>query len=173
MNGSELYIGTPSGVVLCIDSISDELQLGGRIYHSYSKEAAEFSSMTQALLFMEKFYDSIKFPFPGTNDRHFGIDASGSVVVPYKRWERPTRKLSDSEMLRKSGEKGTFIIRVEQRQHSSWQGRVTWVESGETVAFRSALELLKLIDEALESGGTLGGVEEEPVEDSGSQMEAV
>ena len=55
-------------------------------------------------------------------------------------------------MLKKSGDRGTFIVRVEQRQHSSWQGRVTWVEKNETVVFRSALELIKLMDEALENG---------------------
>lgn len=63
------------------------------------------------------------------------------------------RKLSDEEMLKNNGEKGTFIIRVEQRQHSSWQGRVTWVEEGKTENFRSALELLKMID------GALGGMD--------------
>ena len=60
------------------------------------------------------------------------------------------RKLSDEEMLKNNGEKGTFIIRVEQRQHSSWQGRVTWVEEEKTENFRSALELLKMIDGALD-----------------------
>ena len=60
------------------------------------------------------------------------------------------RKVSDEEMLKNRGEKGTFIIRVEQRQHSSWQGRVTWVEEGKTENFRSTLELLKMIDGALD-----------------------
>lgn len=53
-------------------------------------------------------------------------------------------------MLNKKDDKGTFIVRVEQRQNSSWQGRVTWVEENKTVPFRSALELIKLMDGALE-----------------------
>ena len=49
---------------------------------------------------------------------------------------------------------GTFVIRVQHRQHSSWQGRVTYLDEDKTVYFRSALELIKIID------GTLDRVEE-------------
>lgn len=61
--------------------------------------------------------------------------------------------LGDTELLKKHGDRGTFIIRVQHRQHSSWQGVVTWTEQQKTVPFRSALELLKLIDEALDASG--------------------
>lgn len=44
---------------------------------------------------------------------------------------------------------GTFLIKIFDQQHSTWQGTVTWVESDKTMCFRSALELLKLIDGAL------------------------
>ena len=57
--------------------------------------------------------------------------------------------MKDEELLEQHGDKGTFIIRVQQRQHSSWQGLVTWVDEDKTVPFRSALELIKLIDGAL------------------------
>lgn len=58
--------------------------------------------------------------------------------------------MDDGRLLQQHGEIGTFVIRVQHRQHSSWQGRVTWLEEDETVYFRSALELLKLIDGALD-----------------------
>ena len=64
-------------------------------------------------------------------------------------------------MLKNNGEQGTFIIRVEQRQYSSWQGRVTWVEEGKTENFRSALELLKMIDGALDGRDIKEDAEEE------------
>lgn len=47
-------------------------------------------------------------------------------------------------------EPNTFIIRVQYRQNASWQGSVQWVEGGKEQHFRSALELIKLMDEALE-----------------------
>ena len=45
---------------------------------------------------------------------------------------------------------GTFIIKILNKQHSTWQGSVTWVEEQKIQNFRSALELLKLIDGALD-----------------------
>ena len=43
----------------------------------------------------------------------------------------------------------TFIIKIMNQQNSTWQGSVTWVEEQREQYFRSALELLKLIDGAL------------------------
>ena len=45
---------------------------------------------------------------------------------------------------------GTFIVKILYRQHSTWQGTVTWVDEQREQNFRSALELLKLIDGALD-----------------------
>ncbi|MBR2802675.1 MAG: hypothetical protein IKE21_08870 [Erysipelotrichaceae bacterium] len=55
-------------------------------------------------------------------------------------------------MLMHHGEAGTFIIRVQQKQNSSWQGRITWVDEDKTVYFRSVWEMVKLIDNALQKG---------------------
>ena len=53
------------------------------------------------------------------------------------------------EGIEKRGTDETFIIRVQKRQHSSWQGEVTWVDEQKKEYFRSALELVRLIDGAL------------------------
>ncbi len=50
----------------------------------------------------------------------------------------------------KTEKKGTFIVQILNVQNDSWQGTVTWTEKKETMPFRSALELLRLIDSALE-----------------------
>ena len=57
--------------------------------------------------------------------------------------------MRDDELLKKHGDIGTFIIRVQHRQNSSWQGLVTGMEENKTVSFRSALELIKIIDEVV------------------------
>ena len=46
----------------------------------------------------------------------------------------------------KDKNKGTFIVKIVNRQNSTWQGTVNWVEEQKTVSFRSALELIKLLD---------------------------
>ena len=43
-----------------------------------------------------------------------------------------------------------FIVSVRYTEHGSWQGTVTWSGNGKKVPFRSALELLYLMDEAVE-----------------------
>ena len=44
----------------------------------------------------------------------------------------------------------TFVIKVMDTQNATWQGTVTWTDGKRTEPFRSALELIKLIDSALE-----------------------
>ena len=60
------------------------------------------------------------------------------------------RVMKDEDLLKQHGDMGTFVIRVQHRQHSSWQGRVTYMEDDRTVYFRSALELIKIIDGTLD-----------------------
>ena len=42
--------------------------------------------------------------------------------------------------------KETFVVHIISQENATWQGQVTWAEKNKTVPFRSALELLKLID---------------------------
>ena len=46
--------------------------------------------------------------------------------------------------------KQTFVIEVIDQQNASWQGSVNWINTGKKENFRSALELIRLIDSALE-----------------------
>lgn len=57
--------------------------------------------------------------------------------------------------------KGTFIVKIMNTQNSTWQGSITWVEEGRTQNFRSALEMIKMIDGVLEEkAGIEGGSDE-------------
>ena len=58
----------------------------------------------------------------------------------------------------KENNTGTFIIKIMNQQNSTWQGSLTWVEEQKTEYFRSALELIKMMDEAV---GTNSASEEE------------
>ncbi len=44
----------------------------------------------------------------------------------------------------------SFLVRIQFKQNASWQGTVQWLEEKKTCNFRSLLELLMLIQEALE-----------------------
>lgn len=45
----------------------------------------------------------------------------------------------------------TFVVKVLDTQNSTWQGTVSWTDSGKQEQFRSALELIRLIDSTVVS----------------------
>ena len=49
--------------------------------------------------------------------------------------------------------KETFINHIVSQENSTWQGQVTWLNDNRTSSFRSLLELIKLMDEVVETGG--------------------
>lgn len=52
--------------------------------------------------------------------------------------------------LRLGGE--SFLIRVQYQENTSWQGTIHWLERRKSQTFRSLLELIVLLQEALEKG---------------------
>ena len=46
--------------------------------------------------------------------------------------------------------KCTFEITVRYRQNATWQGQIHWIDKNRKQNFRSVLEMLKLMDEALD-----------------------
>ena len=47
--------------------------------------------------------------------------------------------------------KQTFLVDIVQQQNATWQGTVKWLNGGREEHFRSALELIRLIDSTLMS----------------------
>lgn len=62
--------------------------------------------------------------------RRLIIEGSGSVM--------PKRK------------EETFVVRIQECKNSTWQGSILWAEKQQRQYFRSALELLCLLEEAVE-----------------------
>ena len=54
----------------------------------------------------------------------------------------------DPAIVCSKGKMATFLVSVLFRQNASWQGTVRWVEEKKEVNFRSALELLHIINSA-------------------------
>ena len=144
MGGSQIYIGAPNGIVLCADEGTGSA-LRGRFYHAYSRDAVPFENADELIFKMEGFFDSIHFPHPATAIRSF---SGGSHH--HDNIDRKEKVMRDEELLSRHGDMGSFIIRVQQRQNSSMQGRLTWIEKNKTVYFRSVWEMIRLIDSAVE-----------------------
>jgi len=142
---TQWYIGAPNGVVLCVRSLRGR-ELQGELFHSYSLQGSAFENTDQMVRCMERLYDYLHFPHPSTNNRSF-------IDQPPHYEQRQERKkiMSDENLLSKHGDIGTFIVRVQHRQNSSWQGRITWMEEDKTINFRSVWEMVHLIESAIDT----------------------
>ena len=49
----------------------------------------------------------------------------------------------------KEQKKSTFLVEVKFQQNKTWQGTIHWLEEKKSQHFRSSLEMMKLIDDAL------------------------
>lgn len=133
----------PNFINMCIDNINDG-ELSGRIYHCYSKEPWKFTNILQLIELADDFFDRLEFPQASTSARSFTSTQFSGV-------DRLDKVQSPEDFIENRGQKRTFFLNVRYRQNSSWQGSVTWVEEQREQHFRSALELLKLIDGALDN----------------------
>ena len=145
LESSNIRIFAPNIISNCVNGFNNR-GLKGELYHSYSKEPCKYDDIVEMLQTMEALYDTLQYPMSSTESRSFFISK--------KKFTRKgmAKIMQDEILLDKRGEKGTFIIQVQYRQNSSWQGKVVWVEENRTQHFRSALELIKLMDGALSEG---------------------
>lgn len=124
---------------VCVDSYENGV-FSGRIYNPYLETGKEFRSLIQFLSELEQTLDAMDFPKSFTATRTFAASP---------KWE-----MGSTEAGGKTGELATFAVRIFFRQNASWQGSVSWLEGGKEQSFRSALELIFLMDSALKSGRT-------------------
>ena len=128
--------------IICLDSYHNGVPVG-RIYGP-SAEAVEFQSLTQFLIKMEAILDDNKMPQSFTSPRTFAAIDPVSITTTAPEFQR--------------GQMATFTLQVLFRQHTSWQGVITWMEERMEQSFRSVMELILLMDSALRPN-------EEPISD--------
>jgi len=120
--------------IVCIDSY-EESEPRGIIYNASLGGGEAFASLMQFLLMMENLLDGMKFPQSFTARREFAPTTSALDTGS-----------GDGE---RQGNLATFTVKILFRQNASWQGCVTWMESRKAETFRSALELVFLMDSAI------------------------
>jgi len=119
---------------VCVDSYENGV-LNGRFYNSYFDQGKQFRSTIEFLTEMEQALDTMDFPKAFTVTRTFAPPQEKETCILALNCQ--------------TGKRGTFSIRVLFRQNASWQGTVTWMEGKREQSFRSVLELLLLMDNAL------------------------
>ena len=122
--------------MICIDSY-DQGVPQGRFYNLGQEHAGScFHGLVQLLTGMEEIFNASGFPQQFTQMRTF----TSSTNASEDEWAKP---------MQGDGCLATFVVKIFFRQHTSWQGSITWLEQKVDKTFRSALELIFLMDSAL------------------------
>ena len=121
---------------ICVDGC-ENMVLTGRFYNLYLEKGENFQSLMQLLLRMDCLLNEMNFPQNYTTPRSF------SRELPTERGPTVSPEI-------RKGAVATFEVRVIFRQHSSWQGSIAWVEGKQEENFRSVLELIQLMESALQ-----------------------
>ena len=127
--------------IICMDSYRNGVPVG-RIYCP-TAEVIEFHSLSQFLIKMDALLDDSKTPQAFNTPRAFAATEVLNDGIP----------ATDC----RQGKEATFTLQIIFRQHTSWQGIITWLEERMEQSFRSVLELILLMDSALrqaEGGGS-------------------
>ena len=70
-----------------------------------------------------------------------------------RTWSRPglgkERVIPITDKMEIKGEGATFLLHVQYRQNSTWQGTLEWLEGKQRVTFRSTLELIQLMEQVV------------------------
>ena len=131
-----------NAIRICVDAVGSGT-FRGRLYHRYAPTPILFAGAEQLLLAAESLFDTWNYPQPGLLARSFSPRPAKRGNTRMDR--QPIERLSEH-----AGGRATFTVQVTYRQNATWQGTVTWLEEGKQSHVRSALELIKLMDSALE-----------------------
>lgn len=145
MNMEGFHSGAPNLCRVCVDAWAGG-EVTGRLYHCYSKQPEPIGRTSDVLDSIDRLCDRLNYPARTQQPRHFGPARPKPQTTQKKVEPQMTRQ----ELAEQKGKMATFVVHVMYRQHSTWQGSVTWAETGEKANFRSALELIKLMDSAMD-----------------------
>ena len=154
MSEQTVSLAVASAVRICFDRLGGG-GWQGRFYTRCSASPTEFDNIGEMLEGMEAFYNWLDYPQVSTLSRDFR-EGSQERAIQQRAQRRKNRKgeqavvMSADDMEKKHGQQATFMVRIQYRQNATWQGQVTWAEKKKTLPFRSALELIKLIDSTQE-----------------------
>ena len=121
----------------------------GVLSHRASGLGWRFHSLLQLMQIYETFCNNINYPQPTHRLRAMNED----ILESKEMKDLKNIALEEREV---PCEKPTFIVKVQYRQNASWQVSIEWVEGGLEKKFRSTLELIKLMDDAISDQESIG-----------------
>jgi len=139
-----LPVGRSSDFIMHIYSC-DQWILKGSVSHVQSGRSMVFHSMMEMVLAVQDKMDEIGFPQSTTAPRGWKRRPAGADqhIIQHSMGARSDEDVMPEAIL------ASFLVRIQFRQNASWQGTLVWMDSKESCAFRSLLELVKLVADAM------------------------
>lgn len=137
------HAAAPNLCSVCVDrAAGGEYQ--GRLYHYYTDRGVPFRTRFELISAIDRLCDLLGYPQAAQQPRRFGR------AQPLPQQREVERLMGKDELAGQKGRMATFVVHVMHRQNATWQGTVVWAEKDQKASFRSALELIKLMDSAVE-----------------------
>lgn len=121
---------------------TENYDIAGVLYNDFYGIAIDFQGIRQMLSRLDDFFDYVRFPQATHEKRSFREEPAGKSKNP----PRGLREVAPEEMQDKQA---AFLLHVQFRQNSTWQGTLEWLPEKKTKRFRSELELIGLIADTL------------------------
>ena len=121
---------------------TENYDISGILYNDFYGIAFDFKGIRQMMSCLDELFDYVGFPQASHQRRSF----HENKIMHTKQLPHGIREVPHEEMADKSA---TFLLHVQFRQNSTWQGTLEWLPQGKTKRFRSELEMIGLIAEAL------------------------
>lgn len=139
-----IHAAAPDLCCVCVDG-AEAGECRGRLFHYYANDALPFRNWCELIMTIDALCDMLGYPQAAEQPRRFGRS-----VPPQAEKKEVTRLKSKDDLAKENGMLATFVVHVMHRQNATWQGTVVWAEKNQKASFRSALELVKLMDSAVE-----------------------
>ena len=138
------HAAAPNLCSVCVDGAAGG-EYRGRLYHYYTDRGVPFQTRFELIAAIDRLCDLLGYPQAAQQPRRFGR----GQPPPHPQRE-VERLMGKDELASQKGRMATFVVHVMHRQNATWQGTVVWAEKDQKASFRSALELIKLMDSAVE-----------------------
>ena len=145
-------------------------EIWGEILNMYCEKPISCTDMGDFLLKLDALYEHLNYPMANMRVRSFSKQQKPvshnaapsaepaacfdsnifNIYQQLRKKEQHAESLSTHQKKHDKPVFEVFFINTIFRQHASWQGEVLWEKTGQKVCFRSALELLHLIQSALQ-----------------------
>ena len=132
---SKAYANRYRSLIVCIDSYDTGI-MSGKIYNPFIEGSIEFYGVMSFINGVESILNAMVFPGAMEKKRRFKNTSSVANFI------EKTDEVNNGRI-------ATFELKVLYRQNASWQGSVKWLEDNKEENYRSALELLGLMDSVL------------------------